>query len=58
MEIKGSAVKSIPDFIKKEHQEKYNEWLDALPEESRIIFQDAVLPSNWYSLREAGIVPT
>ncbi|OFY48743.1 MAG: hypothetical protein A2Y87_07425 [Bacteroidetes bacterium RBG_13_46_8] len=58
MEIKGSAVKSIPDFIKKNHQEKYNEWLSSLPEESRIIFQDAVLPSNWYSLKNAGIIPT
>jgi hypothetical protein len=58
MEIKGSAVKSIPDFIKKNHQEKYKEWLLSLPEESRIIFQDAILPSNWYSLKDAGIIPT
>jgi len=58
MEIKGSAVKSIPDFIKKNHQEKYSEWLSSLPEESRIIFQDVVLPSNWYSLKDACIIPT
>jgi hypothetical protein len=58
MEIKGSAVKSISDFIKKNHIEKYNEWLSSLPEESQIIFKGAVLPSNWYSLKDAGIIPT
>jgi hypothetical protein len=58
MEIKGSAAKSIPDFIKKNHQERFKDWFSSLPEESRIIFQDAVLPSNWYSLRFGGIIPT
>jgi hypothetical protein len=58
MEIKGSAVKSIPDFIKSNYREKYDEWLFSLPEESRVIFKDAILPSKWYNLREAGIIPT
>jgi len=58
MEIKGSAVKTIPEFIKKNHNDKYQAWLESLPEDSRKIFTDAVLPSNWYPLKEAGIVPT
>jgi hypothetical protein len=58
MEIKGSAVKSIPEFIKKNYNDKYKDWLGALPEDSRKIFQDTVLPSNWYPLKEAGIIPT
>ena len=58
MEIKGSAVKSIPEFIKKNHPDKYNGWLSSLPEESRTIFQETVLPANWYSLKDAGIIPT
>jgi len=58
MEIKGSAVKSIPDFIKKNHSVKYKEWLESLPEASRLIFQDSVLPSKWYSLKDGGIIPT
>ncbi|MBN1413601.1 MAG: hypothetical protein JW973_00765 [Bacteroidales bacterium] len=58
MEIKGSAVKSIPDFIKKAHSERYMDWLEALPDSSRIIFQETILPSNWYSLKDAGIIPT
>lgn len=58
MQIKGSAVKSIPDFLKKFHPEKFNEWLNSLPDDSRQIFEGPVLSSNWYSLREAAIVPT
>ena len=30
MEIKGSAVKSIPDYIKKFHPEKYTAWMECL----------------------------
>jgi hypothetical protein len=58
MEIKGSAVKSIPDYLKKFHPEKYTMWLEALPEKSKKIFSEPVLPSNWYSLQDAAIIPT
>lgn len=58
MQIKGSAVKSIPDYLKKLHPEKYSLWLGTLPEESRIIFENPVLSSNWYPLREAAVIPT
>jgi hypothetical protein len=58
MEIKGSAVKSIPDYMKKFHPEKYSMWMDALPEKSKKIFSEPVLPSNWYSLQDAAIIPT
>lgn len=58
MQIKGSAVKSISDFLKKQYPDKYPEWLKQLPEESRKIFENPVLSSNWYSLKDAAIVPT
>jgi hypothetical protein len=58
MEIKGSAVKSIPDYLKKFHPEKYSIWMDVLPEKSKKIFTGPVLPSAWYSLQDAAIVPT
>jgi hypothetical protein len=58
MEIKGSAVKSIPDYLKKHHPEKYSMWLDALPEKSRKVFSEPVLPSNWYPMHDAAIIPT
>jgi hypothetical protein len=58
MEIKGSAVKSISDYIKKFHPDKYTGWLDVLPGESKKIFQDAILPSGWYALKDAAVIPT
>jgi hypothetical protein len=58
MEIKGSAVKSIPDFIRKVHPENYQVWINALPEASKKIFTSPILPSNWYPLQEAAVVPT
>jgi hypothetical protein len=58
MEIKGSAVKTIPEFIRKFHPEQYSAWMELLPEQSRQIFAGGVMPSNWYSLQDAAIVPT
>jgi len=58
MEIKGSAVKTIPDYIRKFCPDKFSAWMDSLPETSRQIFAGGVLPSNWYSLHDAGIIPT
>jgi hypothetical protein len=58
MEIKGSAVKSLTDFIKKFHPERYTEWINSLPEDSKKIFSGPVLPSNWYPLQEAIVIPT
>lgn len=58
MEIKGSAVKSIPDYIQRFHPDKYSEWLASLPEESKKIFIGVILPSQWYALKQAAIIPT
>lgn len=58
MEIKGSAVKSIPDYIRKFHPDKFSTWMESLPESSKQIFAGGVLPSNWYSLQHAAIIPT
>ncbi len=58
MEIKGTAVKSIPDFIRKNYPDKYNAWMEALPETSRKFFKDGILPSTWYPMHDAAVVPT
>jgi hypothetical protein len=58
MEIKGAAVKSIPEFVKAKFTDRYDQWLQSMPESSRAIFSGPVFPSGWYSLQDAGIVPT
>jgi hypothetical protein len=58
MEIKGTAILAIRDFVKVNHQEGYNDWINALPEESKGIFTAAIDSSKWYPLLAGGLIPT
>ena len=57
MEVKGTAVKSILDFVKIMHPGEFAKWMRELPEESQTIMSD-VRSNNWYSVEKAAIVPT
>ncbi len=58
MDIKGTAVKSIDEFVRKRFKDDYNKWLTSLPESSRKIFFEGVLSNQWYSVKDAAIIPT
>jgi len=58
MEIKGSAVKATPDFVKEMFGSRYNEWLKSLPEKSKAIIEQPIYATTWYSLTDSVIVPT
>jgi hypothetical protein len=58
MEIKGTAVNSIKEFVLKFHEDKYSEWLNSLPDNSREIFQSPIYAHTWYSMNDAAIIPT
>jgi hypothetical protein len=58
MEIKGTAVKSISDFVKANFDNQYNDWLESLPEGSKRIMSNPILPNDWFPLEEAAITPT
>ncbi|NOU16134.1 MAG: hypothetical protein HOO91_01055 [Bacteroidales bacterium] len=58
MEIKGSAVKATPDFVKEKFGTRYNEWMKSLPEGSRIIIEQPILATTWYPLSDAVLIPT
>jgi hypothetical protein len=58
MEIKGSAIKTIPEFIKTKFPEKYDEWFSLLPPPSLDIFKGIIKPSEWYDLHNGTVVPT
>jgi hypothetical protein len=58
MHVKGTAVKSIQEFVQTRHADKYNDWLKAMPEVSRIIMSKSVYVSDWYSIKDAAIEPT
>ncbi|MHC1704165.1 MAG: hypothetical protein AB9846_09685 [Tenuifilaceae bacterium] len=58
MEIKGTAVKATPDFVKDKFGPRYNEWLKSLPETSKQIMEQPIYATTWYSLIDAVIIPT
>ncbi len=58
MEIKGVAVKSIPEFVKKRHSEHYSSWFNSLPQQSKKLFQTGVISNHWYPVDDAAVLPT
>ena len=58
MDIKGTAVIAIRDYVKINHPDKFNEWLGSLSEEARYIYTGAIDASKWYPIRKAGVEPT
>jgi len=57
MEIKGTAVKTIPEFVRQKYPNEYAHWINALPEESKNII-NTVSAANWYPLMAGGIEPS
>lgn len=57
MEIKGTAVKSIPEFVQKNFPLQQNEWINILPESSKKIMNGLIFTSNWYPIQDGLIVP-
>ena len=57
MEIKGTAVKSINDFVKEKYPKEYSKWIKSLPPESFNIMLN-VRSNDWYPLKEAAITPS
>ncbi len=58
MEIKGTAVKTIPQFVKSVYPTRYEQWLESLPPQSKSIIDAPIYATQWYPLREAAIIPT
>ncbi|MBN2755986.1 MAG: hypothetical protein JXR51_02340 [Bacteroidales bacterium] len=58
MEVKGTAIKTIPEFVKEKFPEEYSRWFNALPDGSKTIFNEKISSSKWYPIKEALILPT
>jgi hypothetical protein len=58
MEIKGTAITAIRDYVKLNFPDKLPEWLNRLPETSKNIYSGVIDSSRWYPLEEGGIIPT
>lgn len=58
MAIKGSAVKSIREYVEKLHPHRFDEWIESLPQESKEIFTNPIDATRWYPIDIAAIIPT
>lgn len=58
MEVKGTAIKSISEYVKKNYKDRYYDWLNTLPEESKKIMKDGIYATDWYPLEVAAVIPT
>jgi hypothetical protein len=57
MQVKGTAIKSIRDFMKNRFPDMYNKWIDSLPPESKSIYTSILDASAWYPLNEGYKIP-
>lgn len=58
MEVKGTAVKSIKDFVESKYKAQYNNWIQTMPESSQTIMNNAIFANNWYPMKDAAVEPT
>jgi hypothetical protein len=58
MKVKGTIISSIQSFVKNNFPNRYQEWIDGLSAESKSIYTDSVLSTEWYPYQEGLIKPT
>lgn len=58
MEVKGTAVKSIKEFVESKYKAQYNNWIQTMPESSQAIMNNSIFANNWYSMKDAAVEPT
>lgn len=58
MEVKGTAVRPTPLFVRQRFKDRFDEWLDGLSEISRKVMSDKISTEAWYELEEAMVEPT
>jgi hypothetical protein len=57
VEVKGTAVKAVTEYVQSRHKDKYDKWLASLSPESAAIMKN-VLAGNWYPISKAIVEPT
>lgn len=58
MNIKGTAVISLPKYVERFHKMRYQEWIDSLSPASKSIHMTPIMAGQMYPLYEALIHPT
>lgn len=58
MKVKGTIITSVQGFVNDNFPNRYQEWIDGLPAESKTLFTDSIKPTEWYPYQEGLIKPT
>ncbi len=59
MEVKGSSVSSVPEFVRVKFGERFDQWLDSLTEDSKKIMKEPIISAvSWYPIKNGLIEPT
>lgn len=57
MEVKGIALKTTRDFVKKNFPDQYKNWHNNLPEPTRQMYDGVIDVTKWYPIKESYLVP-
>lgn len=58
MEVKGTAVIAIRDYVKKNHPEEFDSWVNSLSSEAKEIFTNPIDSTKWYPVEHGAKEPT
>jgi hypothetical protein len=57
MEVKGTALISTRTYVKNQHPNQYNEWLNLLPTSTQAVFNGNIQPGDWYDIKTYQCTP-
>lgn len=58
MDIKGTAVMAIRDYVKENYPNQFIAWKEALPEDIKSIYNGMIDATKWYPAEKAAAIPT
>ena len=58
MKVKGTIVTSVTGYVKENFPNRYQEWIDNLPAESKSLLTKSIMATEWYSIDEGLVKPT
>lgn len=58
MEVKGTAVISIRDYVKNKYPSDYVKWLDSLSTDAKAIYSSSIDSTKWYTVGNGVKEPT
>jgi hypothetical protein len=57
MEVKGTALLTTRDFVKRNYPLRYDEWLHSLPDHTQQLYKGMIMNAGWYPMKEGYVIP-